>query len=234
MKPKPIKRIVGEGQTVSPNTPELSDDFMVSSMVRDLLSSYREHNIRRYWIHGTDHPTGPHVYMYKYVPNHCNDDGGESFSYLSKFYEPVWDGILELGFEYAVDICLATPGLLHSTEINEEQSNWFRAFVLREKSMLAINPIDKTFQYELYFGKDISPDRLIYTDSVPSGSVLCLQWSMTNCVYVDCDNEHEHFNVSMYYSPVGRGCKSPLDSMLVNIANLRPENILDMMLNDHI
>jgi hypothetical protein len=162
---------------------------------------------------------------------------------LSSGSDSELDTLVQIGFDYALPLCLADPHMKHSGAINEEQSKWFREFGRRHDGMLAINPIDKILEYDTYFGKNIAPERIAYSSCIPSGSVLCFSWLKANYMHVKFNDDgfadvwmkyNTQIDSEKYRSPDDIDADDEpeiVDSMLVNILGLAGPSIMDTILD---
>lgn len=153
------------------------------------------------------------------------------------------DNLVQIGFDYALSLCLADPHMKRSGSINEEQSKWFREFGRRHDGMLAINPMDKILEYDQYFGKNISPERIAYSSCIPSGNVLCFSWLKANYMHIKFKDDgfadvwmkySTQIDAEKYKSPDDLGDDDEpeiCDSMLVNILGLAGGSIMDTLLD---
>lgn len=153
------------------------------------------------------------------------------------------DILIEAGFDYALGECLKDEYMKHSGAINEDQSRWFREFGRRHDGMLAINPLDKIIEYDKYFGKNIAPERIAYSDVIPSGSVLCFSWLKYNYIHLEF-NEDGTADAWMKYNtqidPKKFVSQDDIDdddepeicdSMLVNMHGLAGASVVDNILD---
>lgn len=216
-----------EIKRVEQGSPRVSDAMAYTAKVRDTAALFLAHNIGVYWKPAVSHTDNAHRVQIKWA-----DDS--------------LDVLLQTSFDYALGKCLADPWMKHSGAINEDQTQWFKAFGKRPSAMLAINPIDKILEYDKYFGNNIKPGRIIYSDTIPSGNVLCLNWSKNNyidigliegddaTVWVEYYTQMEFIMLSAQEdnleSELAESSKL-YDSMLVNIRNLAGVSVLDGVLN---
>lgn len=165
--------------------------------------------------------------------------------------EAQFDALIQVGYDYALEQCLQDPYMKHSGAINEDQTNWFKAFGRRMDGMLAINPLDKILEYDKYFGKNIAPERIIYSECIPSGNVLCFSWLKNNYMHVEI-GDNNTIDAWMHYKTQADTTKLDssaddvynisldenndddddiCDSMLVNIRGLSGESIIDRLID---
>lgn len=229
---KPIKRI-----NTIPEPPKnaVVIDPQATLLYEKINSMVAMHRLGIYWRGGNSHnaddfhctlplpPIGPHM-------GHKDQ--------LDAFLETV----IPVGIEYVIPLCLQDPYMKRSGAINEEQSDWFRAFGNRHDGMLAINPLDKTLEYEKYFGKAIDRNRIVYHSCIPEGCVLCFSWLRDNYIHMKV-NPNGMVDVWMKYNTqITKGKYQHLDdweesdedivdSMLVNIRGLSGMSVVDEVLN---
>jgi hypothetical protein len=99
-----------------------------------------------------------------------------NYNYNAYHSEPRFmNTLFKLGMDYMIPIFLECKWLKHSTEPNRIQSDWFRRFVKNAKSYFVINPADKEQNYELYFADEVPAGKVIYSDIIPVGYVLCFR-----------------------------------------------------------
>lgn len=226
--PNAIKRV---DQSQQYEKPSVDDALNLHKELQYYSNIFNSHRIGQLWTLATG---------YQNDAFHCQIPLTKSMK------SQALDELMQIGFDYALQLCLADPNMKWSGPISEEQSDWFRNFGRRHNGMLAINPLDKILEYDKYFGNKIEPERIAYSPCIPERKVLCFSWLKAGYMHIKF-NDNGIADVWMKYSSqidtsgykslydIGDNDEAEIcDSMLVDILGLAGHSTMDILLNEFI